>query len=306
MAPGALVPISRLSATASIADHSPAWYVNSMHTTLQPEKPKHFSEKITLVCERDVAYESPDHLVPKGTRTNNTRNKRFNRKLYWLFFDRYVHSQLKILDIGCSGGGFVRDCIDSGCLAIGLEGSDYSKKRKRAEWATIPDFLFTCDVTKTFELKLDTASQDRERIQFDAVTSWEVLEHIHDRDLDQLAANVKKHLAPHGLWIMSVSSEDDIVDGVNLHQTVKPREWWIARFKTLGLHNIDGYIDYFNTQFVRGPKTGNPGFHLVLSMSPTDAPKIPRVSWGQYFYDRWLGSDVQKILRRLVVGDELE
>ena len=52
-----------------------------------------------------------------------------------------------LLDIGCSGGGFVRDLLDDGHIAIGLEGSDYSKKSRRAEWAIIPDFLFTADVT---------------------------------------------------------------------------------------------------------------------------------------------------------------
>jgi hypothetical protein len=279
-----------------------------MSLEMQPpaEKRNFFPEKVTLVCEREIAYESPDHLIPKGTRSNNSRNKRFNRKLYWLYLDTYARSQLKILDLGCAGGGFVKDCIDSGCLAVGLEGSDYSKIRKRMEWATIPEFLFTCDITKSFDLYVDSSTKKRERILFEVVTSWELLEHIHNRDLDQLAANVKNHLAPHGLWIMSVSSEEDIVDGVQLHQTVKPREWWIERFKSLGFHALDDYVRFFNTQFVRGPKTNNPGFHLVLSLDPSQAPRIPHLSWGQYFYDRWLGSKAQKVVRRLVEGDQLE
>jgi hypothetical protein len=265
-----------------------------------------FPERVSIVCERDVAYESPDHLVPKGTRTNNTRNKRFNRKLYSLYLDRYVHSQLRVLDIGCSGGAFVKDCIDSGCLAVGLEGSDYSKKRKRAEWATIPDFLFTCDVTRDFDLFLEGKAGEREKLVFDVVTSWEVLEHIHERDLERLAGNVKKHLAPHGLWIMSIGSEDDIVDGVNLHQTVKPRDWWVKKFESFGLHSLDRYVRFFNTQFVRGPKTDNPGYHLVVSANPEKAPAVPDLSVGQFLYDRWLGSRPQKTLRRLIAGDELE
>jgi len=38
------------------------------------------------------------------------------------------------MDIRCSGGGLVLDGILKGHFAIGLEGSDYSKKRQRAEW----------------------------------------------------------------------------------------------------------------------------------------------------------------------------
>jgi len=73
-----------------------------------------------------------------------------------------LEKQLKILDMGCSGGGFVRNCLDDGCLAIGLEGSDYSKRHRRAEWRVIPEYLFTCDVTASLKLLIETmASQGR-------------------------------------------------------------------------------------------------------------------------------------------------
>src|SRR5579871_948679 len=101
-----------------------------------------FSIGISLSCERPVALASPDHKFPWGTLRDNSRNRRFNQKLYRLFG---VKQALAILDVGCSGGGFVRDCIEDGHLAIGLEGSDYSKRNQRAEWATIPHFLYTCD-----------------------------------------------------------------------------------------------------------------------------------------------------------------
>ena len=57
---------------------------------------------------------------------------------------------MKYMDIGCSGGGFVYQFVTRGVFAVGVEGSDYSKKNKRSEWATIPDYLFTGDVTKPF------------------------------------------------------------------------------------------------------------------------------------------------------------
>jgi SAM-dependent methyltransferase len=250
--------------------------------------------KIVVRAEREVADESPDHLVPVGTRRDNSTNQRFNDKLYKLYdFTR----QLKILDLGCSGGGFVKNCFDDGHVAVGLEGSDYSKRFGRAEWRTIPELLFTCDVTGEFEIFMEAQGR-LERLQFDVVTSWEVMEHIAARDLPRVAANVKKHLAPGGLWIMSVSPRPDVYNGVNLHQTVQPKSWWIEQFRQLGLEQLEEYVIYFNTQWVRGPKFGysDGSFHLVLGQDRADLPPVPRQGLLRWVYDRWRGSMPQKFL----------
>jgi len=255
--------------------------------------------KIRVEAERRIAFTSPDHLMPWGTRRDNSRNRRFNQKLYTLYSNRHLH----ILDLGCSGGGFVKDCLDDGCLAIGLEGSDYSQKYRRAAWAIIPDFLFTCDVTGDFDICLEQGNI-RERLLFDVVTSWELIEHIAERDLARVAANVKKHLALDGLWIMSVSPNKEVVNGVRLHQTVQPRLWWIKKFKQLGFEHLEAYVHYFNTQFIRGPKYGAPrSFHLVLNPDPSKAPPIPKQTLTERIYDRWLASRPQRLVQRLLIGD---
>ena len=267
--------------------------------------PRHISQdsKIILKAERGVASDSPDHLMPWGTRADNSRNPRFNQKLYHLYPGR--EHMMAVLDLGCSGGGFVKSCLDDGCLAVGLEGSDFSKKRRRAEWATIPDFLFTCDITKNFEIFIE-GGEDAERVQFDVVTAWEVMEHIKTADLPKLIENIKKHLKPSGLWIMSISPNEEVVNGVTLHQTVQPKAWWIDMFAKSGLTHLEEYDGYFNTQYVRGPKYNGPGsFHLILSPDPNKAPTIPLrgLSWSSYLYDRWLGSKYQKLLKKWVVGE---
>ena len=258
------------------------------------------SVKIILNAEREIAYSSPDHVMPWGTRRDNSRNRRFNEKLYRLFPQK--GEPLKILDLGCSGGAFVKDCLDDGCLAVGLEGSDYSKKHRRAEWATIPDFLFTCDITYDFELLLDT-SPGKRRIQFDIITSWELIEHIAEADLAKVAENVRKHLLPSGLWIMSVSLNEQIIGGVKLHQTVKSKEWWIRKFAELHFTHLESHVQYFNTQFVRGPKYGAPGsFHFVLSTDISKVPNVPSQKITDVAYDKWLGSKLQVLLRRWLIG----
>jgi SAM-dependent methyltransferase len=256
--------------------------------------------RVHVRAEREVAYESPDHLMPWGTRRDNSRNRRFNQKLYQLFGQQ--GKPLWVLDIGCSGGGFVKDCLDDGCMAVGLEGSDYSKILRRAEWRTIPEFLFTADITRRVEIAGEFSSGERP-LQFDAVTCWEVMEHIAEPDLAKVADNVKRHLRPGGVWIMSVASSDDIVNGVNLHQTVKPKAWWIEKFASLGLQHHEPFVRYFNTQFVRGPKYMAGGsFHLVLTNDLAQAPKIPHEPLSVRLYDKWLGSGPQRLLRYAVYG----
>ena len=248
---------------------------------------------IHLSAQRPIAVHSPDHLQPWGTKRDNSRNRRFNHKLYKLFGNR----QIAVLGLGCSGGGFVRDCLDDGHLAIGLEGSDYSKRTQRAEWATIPDFLFTCDVTAPFSLTINDA-----QMHFDAITSWELIEHIAEQDLQTVADNVGRHLAPGGIWIMSVSPNEDIIGGVRLHQSVFDRQWWLKTFSRLGWHNHQNVIDYFATQFIRGPKFGAPGsFHLALARTKAAFP-VPSLRFTERIFDSWNGSKWQRLLQRIVNG----
>jgi SAM-dependent methyltransferase len=255
--------------------------------------------RIILEAARPVAVGSADHQHPLGTKQDSSRNPRFNQKLYNLFPRSRMVS---VLDLGCSGGGFVRDCLDDGCLAVGLEGSDYSKIMKRAEWNIIPDYLFTCDITAPFRLKILRDGQE-EDARFDVATSWEIMEHIEAADLAQVADNVKRHLNPGGLWIMSISVVDDFVDGVNVHRTVKPRSWWVDTLHRLGFEQQESFVRYFNTQFVRGPKYQAPqSFNLVLSRPAEPLPNIPRESLRIRLFDRWLNCTLQRKLRLWLMG----
>lgn len=63
---------------------------------------------ISLEAERDLAYDSVDYKVSRGSRNDSNSNWRFNQKLYALF----PQQMMTLLDIGCGGGAFVRTCID--------------------------------------------------------------------------------------------------------------------------------------------------------------------------------------------------
>lgn len=254
--------------------------------------------KFILEAERKIAFESLDHLNPLGTARDNSINHRFNHKIYKIFDG--VEKPLRVLDIGCSGGGFVRSCIDDGCLAVGLEGSDYSMILGRAEWKTIPNNLFTCDVTRPFQIKFDNGG-DITNFKFHVVTSWEVMEHISEVDIALVAKNVQQHLIDGGIWAMSISYVDDFINGVNLHRTVNSKSWWVNKFKELGFAHIENYENYFNTQYIRGNKFGaSHSFNLVLTNNPSAIPILPKYPLIEKCYDIWRGSRFHRLLNKLM------
>jgi glycosyltransferase involved in cell wall biosynthesis/SAM-dependent methyltransferase len=228
--------------------------------------------KYVLHCSKAVAIDSADHLAPRGTANDNSRNPLFNRKIEALL----NKPSLSVLDIGCAGGGFVKDLLDGGHDAVGLEGSDYSKKLRRAEWATIPDHLFTCDVTRDFSLTATDPSAGQESpASFDVITGWEFMEHIRSEDIAAVVENIRKHLAPGGLVIFSIADFPDEANGVSYHQTVRPRDWWETTFRSLGLQNQTQLAEYFDPDWVRGPMQGSISFHLVLTRQGDPVPPLP-------------------------------
>jgi predicted TPR repeat methyltransferase len=215
-----------------------------------------------------VAVDSDDTKHPWGAVNDNSICPRFNVRLYELLGAR---PQVRVLDLGCAGGGFVRSLLDDGHFAVGLDGCDVPKYRRLGEWGTIPHHLFTCDVTRPFTLR-DRATGDR--LRFDAITAWELLEHIPDGDLDRLMANVLDHLAPDGYFLCSVSTVEDGNPevGAVYHVTVRPRQWWLDRLAGVGMELVvdhpvgpdDWVRGAGNCRLDRRAVEEGIGFHLVL------------------------------------------
>ena len=203
-------------------------------------------QPVRVLADRQVADGSPDHVHPRGTAHDNTRSLRFV-----LACERLFSSQLTLLDLGCAGGGLVLDFVLRGHSAVGIEGSDYSLKHRRGEWAVIPTRLFTADLSAPFTVEND----DGTPASFTVITAWEVLEHIAERDLGVMLSNVARHLADGGIFVGSVAMYDDIVEGMNWHQTVRPREWWLHTFADHGFEVVKAPL-FNNNEFVRGSGNG--------------------------------------------------
>ena len=228
---------------------------------------------LKILTAKPVAADSPDHLAPWGTARDNSTNLRFNARMRaWI-----PAEQLRVLDLGCSGGGQVKSFLDQGCYAVGVEGSDFSRRTLRAEWATIPEFLFTADITEPFSLVSENSGD--EPFLFSVITLWEVIEHLRREKLPALFENIDRHLAPSGVVIMSVSPNSDIVNGVELHQTIENRDWWLRAVSNLGFTHHQDICDHFAGDYVRGHDNALDSFHLILTRNdeePMFRDRLPR------------------------------
>jgi len=241
-------------------------------------------------AEKPVATDSPDHLNVWGTARDNSTNHRFNDKAFLLFGRR----RLRVMDLGCSGGGFVRSMLDDGHDAIGIEGSDYSARTRRAEWRAIPERLFTADVSEPF-----VVAKEHEQAEFDLITAWELLEHLREESFKVFCSNVLRHLSRNGLFIASVCTSPD----AQWHQTVRPRTWWLEMFDRFGLENHPEIVQWFGSQFVRGRRFGAPcSFHVALAHKGADIPRPPKTPLHERLFDLWHFSLPHRLLREAIVG----
>lgn len=189
-----------------------------------------WKKEVRIITDTPLALDSNDILVPHGTIRDNTRCPRFVKRCEDIL---KKNRGLKFLDLGCSGGGMVLEALLRGHYGLGLEGCDLSLIQQRAEWRLIPEHLKTCDITKPFEI-LDAESE--EKILFDIISAWEVLEHIPQEAVSQLLKNIFHNLDERGIFVATVAAWPDIdpATGVNWHVNCAPFAWWQDMFEKAG------------------------------------------------------------------------
>lgn len=205
---------------------------------------------MTIYTLHPIAADSADHLYPLGTANDNSTNPAFNAKLY-----KWMGQSGTVLDIGCAGGGFVEACNRDGYLAVGIDGSDYSRKLGREAWGRIRERLFTADAARPFDLM-----NGADRVTFDVITAWEVMEHIDEADLRLFMGNVRKHLRECGRFIASIAT----FAAPPHHITIRDKQWWLRAFADLGWENDAELVAYFGSDWIRGRADDDRGFHVCL------------------------------------------
>lgn len=184
--------------------------------------------------EFPIAFDSPDHLMPWGTKRDNHSSTSFiTEVISYLGLDR----KIKFMDLGCSGGGLVKEWLRYTKHSVGLEGSDYSLKHERAEWPTLYNkSLFTCDISRPYKVYYND-----DNYKCNLISAWEVIEHIDPTRLDVFFKNIWDHLEDGGIFVGSGATESDMPEGVELHLSAFPKEKWINELIPTDMFEFEEY-----------------------------------------------------------------
>jgi 2-polyprenyl-3-methyl-5-hydroxy-6-metoxy-1,4-benzoquinol methylase len=186
-----------------------------------------------------IAFDSGDTLKPWGTMRDNHSNMNFVLEVQKYYNDTYNIDKIKIFEIGVAGGQCVVDFHNNGHFSIGIEGSPYSIEHQRVNWdgalKYCNEILYICDASREYEVL-----ENDNKIIFDFIHSSEVIEHIPESRLDQFFLNIANHMHENSLFVGSISTKQEIIEGVVLHESVFSEEHW----KTKILNKYFDVIDY--------------------------------------------------------------
>lgn len=153
----------------------------------------------------------------------------------WLaFFCIVIPARLKrkskVLDVGCGIGNLVWALRCIGIDAFGIEQSIAAKKNCR-----IPNY---CTYTPYKSLPFKKNS-------FDLIYTNEVLEHINEKELNNIIVDMNKVNKGKIIHMIGVKERGKMVIEDPTHLTVKNEKWWEKKFNKLGFSVKRGNLFYF-------------------------------------------------------------
>ena len=181
---------------------------SSLQTHLSVPDPAQSGEIFELLrcpkCQLVLTQDAPDatsigpyYDFPEYVSHTDTQQGLFFQLYHWVrsimvrrkaqLVRRWKKSPGKLLDYGSGTGFFLHHMVQEGWQGIGLEINEGARNHARSKW------------------KLDIYSPDRLdnfREEFDVITLWHVLEHIHT--LDQTVMQLIRALKPGGLLVIAV------------------------------------------------------------------------------------------------------
>lgn len=216
---------------------------------------------IKIKTNSPIAITSPDFLVQQEKNLMMSFSAAEDNSTDLLFIDeisRFIANKKKtslndlsinVLDLGCGGGQLCVDFSKKSYVknSIGLDG--VAGTLNLYNWYHYKNNLFNVDISKEFSI----LNEDDEIMKFDLITSWEVIEHLTEDDLEVFFENSYKHLSEDGIFIGSIALFPDTRDEFGfhqdhpnynpktkqyiLHQSVFPEEKWrndiLSKYKVL-------------------------------------------------------------------------
>lgn len=151
-------------------------------------------------------------------------------------------SSMRLLDVGCGVGYYLKDAIDEGFDAYGIDISEYAINNPLPEvvgktrLGGITDIPFGPD-------------------QFDVITAFDVIEHIHPRDTEKALIELYRVLKPDGILILTTPSGfyGEWVKDLT-HINVRPPKYWKIMFTKAGfklaMPYLPSFLKYFFGRFM--------------------------------------------------------
>jgi len=128
----------------------------------------------------------------------------------------------RVLEVGCAYGFFVRRARVQELDCVGVDIS---------QWA----IDHAPEVARDYVQRADAAALPYDDNSFDAVVSWELLEHVPEEHVDQVLSEMERVATPEAWQVHRIclpgSDDNDVT-----HVTVKPKEWWYDTLGERGWH----------------------------------------------------------------------
>ena len=131
-----------------------------------------------------------------------------------------------VLDVGCGPGWSVLAFLMHGKQAQGIEPCKYLF----GEELRVPAGLGIVKQASIVDIPCPADS-------FDMVFCTDVLEHVQEKDIHQALTELVR-VSKKYIFCSIASVEAQMFPDLKLHQTVKPREWWLEQFSKFKLKEI--------------------------------------------------------------------
>jgi ubiquinone/menaquinone biosynthesis C-methylase UbiE len=140
-----------------------------------------------------------------------------------------------LLEVGCGRGDF---CLQCRRFINKVYGLDIASVK-------------TGNVAKTTKVKFidgEASYIPLEDNEVDYVTGFDILEHIPEHLVDKSLSELDR-VSRTGM-IFSISHDVCDYQGVMMHKTIKPREWWVEKLKEFGQVQIYGKTPYVDNKYI--------------------------------------------------------
>lgn len=182
-------------------------------------------------AEYSVAYFEKNYAKQEPGTYFDPNKKRNTCEMEFAFFDEHFDSPSLLLDVGCGDATFCKLASEHGWKAVGLDPAAEASQQN-----------LEGNAVEVFKGTLDTFQYGE---KFDAVTMWDVVEHVDDPL--HLIRSAKSHLKKGGLLFIETGnyqSADRIEGGENWWCYQHDHRWYFSPPVLMKLLTEAGFDDF--------------------------------------------------------------